>query len=104
MVPNCKCHACTDHTKNYICHLLNNTEMLGFVLLTIHNCHVYQDFFNVLNSNGFKENPEVYVKTLKDLYSVKTDKLDESGKGNNKEVVVNDDNGQDGDLGDSKNV
>jgi len=47
LVEDCECHSCTNHTKNYICHLLDNREMTGNVLLTIHNCFVYKEFFKV---------------------------------------------------------
>jgi tRNA-guanine family transglycosylase len=44
------------YSKAYICHLLNNQEMTGNVLLTIHNCFVYQEFFRVLNRREFRAN------------------------------------------------
>lgn len=47
LASNCKCYSCGNHTKNYICHLLNNHEMLGNVLLSIHNCFVYKEIFEV---------------------------------------------------------
>lgn len=45
-----------DYSKAYICHLLNNDEMTGNVLLTIHNCFIYQEFFRVINKREFRKN------------------------------------------------
>ena len=45
-----------DYSKAYICHLLNNNEMTGNVLLTLHNCFVYQQFFKALNHAKFRKN------------------------------------------------
>lgn len=45
LVPDCKCHTCTTHHKAYIQHLLVAKEMLGWVLLQIHNHHVLDVFF-----------------------------------------------------------
>lgn len=44
------------YSKAYICHLLNNDEMTGNVLLTLHNCYIYQQFFSVLNGAYFRKN------------------------------------------------
>nr|CAG4710599.1 unnamed protein product [Naegleria fowleri] len=43
--PKCKCFTCRNHTKAYIHHLLNTHEMLGEILLTMHNLHRYLSFF-----------------------------------------------------------
>ena len=45
-----------NYSKAYICHLLNNGEMTGNVLLTLHNCFVYQEVFRVLNRPEFRKN------------------------------------------------
>lgn len=42
---NCKCFTCTNHHRAYIHHLLNAKEMLGWVLLQLHNHHVMDGFF-----------------------------------------------------------
>ncbi|XP_050538429.1 queuine tRNA-ribosyltransferase accessory subunit 2 [Daktulosphaira vitifoliae] len=42
----CICLACKKHTRSYIHHLLQSKEMLGSLLLTIHNLHYYYQFFN----------------------------------------------------------
>ncbi|GAB0133383.1 hypothetical protein EsDP_00001794 [Epichloe bromicola] len=41
----CECYACTHHHRAYLKHLLNAKEMLGWILLQIHNHHVIDEFF-----------------------------------------------------------
>ena len=45
LVSGCKCYTCTSHHRAYIQHLLAAKEMLGWVLLQIHNHHVIDQFF-----------------------------------------------------------
>ncbi|PNF39844.1 Queuine tRNA-ribosyltransferase accessory subunit 2 [Cryptotermes secundus] len=42
---SCSCLTCKKHTRAYIHHLLQTRELLGPVLLTIHNLHYYMEFF-----------------------------------------------------------
>jgi queuine tRNA-ribosyltransferase len=45
IMPQCTCYACTSHHRAYIQHLFAAREMLGWVLLQIHNHHVMSVFF-----------------------------------------------------------
>lgn len=45
LVQGCTCYACRKHTRGYVNHLLATRELLGTVLLTIHNLHHYSEFF-----------------------------------------------------------
>lgn len=45
LVAGCECYTCRKHTRAYIHHLLAVREMLGKVLLMIHNLHHYTVFF-----------------------------------------------------------
>lgn len=47
----CDCLTCRKHTKSYIHHLLTTKELLGPVLLTIHNLHHYVKFFQKIREN-----------------------------------------------------
>lgn len=47
----CTCYACTDHHRAYLQHLLAAKEMLGWVLLQIHNHHVIDQFFAAIRSS-----------------------------------------------------
>jgi queuine tRNA-ribosyltransferase len=40
---DCSCSTCTQYSRAYIRHLVNTKEMLGAVLLTIHNLHYLLD-------------------------------------------------------------
>jgi queuine tRNA-ribosyltransferase len=41
--PECTCPTCTQYTRAYLRHLVNTKEMLGAILLTIHNLHFLLD-------------------------------------------------------------
>ena len=43
---DCQCHACTNHTRAYIHHLLIAKEMLGDILIYCHNQHQTVQLFN----------------------------------------------------------
>lgn len=45
LVVGCGCHACRNHTRQYVHHLLLAHEMLAEVLLQLHNLHHLLDFF-----------------------------------------------------------
>ncbi|XP_060834523.1 queuine tRNA-ribosyltransferase accessory subunit 2 [Rhopalosiphum padi] len=42
---SCTCLTCKKHTRSYIHHLLVSNELLGSILLTIHNLHYFNQFF-----------------------------------------------------------
>lgn len=45
VLQNCACLTCKQHTRAYIHHLLKSQELLGRVLIMIHNLHHYLEFF-----------------------------------------------------------
>lgn len=45
LLPDCQCYACTNHHRAFVQHLLNAKEMLGWVLLQLHNHHIIDKFF-----------------------------------------------------------
>lgn len=47
----CECYACTNHHRAYLQHLLAAKEMLGWVLLQIHNHHVIELVFEGIRSS-----------------------------------------------------
>ncbi|CRK93937.1 CLUMA_CG007464, isoform A [Clunio marinus] len=59
----CSCLACRKHTRAYTNHLLTTHELLGPMLLTIHNLHHYREFFatirNAIASDKLKELTEL---------------------------------------------
>ncbi|XP_075230202.1 queuine tRNA-ribosyltransferase accessory subunit 2 isoform X2 [Lycorma delicatula] len=51
ILEGCTCAACRNHTRAYIHHLYNTRELLGPVLLMIHNLHHYLEFFKFIRSS-----------------------------------------------------
>ncbi|KAF2220680.1 tRNA-guanine(15) transglycosylase-like protein, partial [Elsinoe ampelina] len=47
----CHCYSCTHHHRAYLKHLLNAKEMLGWVLLQIHNHDIMDRFFHGVRSS-----------------------------------------------------
>ncbi len=48
---NCECYTCTRHHRAYVHHLLIASEMLGWVLLQVHNLHVMDLFFAAIRNS-----------------------------------------------------
>ncbi len=48
---NCTCYACTKHHRAYLQHLLAAKEMLGWVLVQVHNHHVLCNFFDSVRAS-----------------------------------------------------
>ncbi|EDW18674.1 queuine tRNA-ribosyltransferase accessory subunit 2 [Drosophila mojavensis] len=51
MLEGCKCLACQKHTRAYVHHLYKTNELLGPILLMIHNLHHYMGFFDVIRQS-----------------------------------------------------
>ena len=51
ITPSCKCYTCTSHHIAFIQHLLSAKEMLGWVLIQIHNHHVLSEFFTAVRQS-----------------------------------------------------
>ncbi|KAF7382191.1 hypothetical protein HZH66_013623 [Vespula vulgaris] len=47
----CQCLTCKNHTRAYLHHLHVTKELLGMVLLMIHNTHHYLEFFNAIRQS-----------------------------------------------------
>ncbi len=43
---NCECYTCINHHRAYVQHLLSAKEMLGWILLQVHNHYTMDDFFS----------------------------------------------------------
>lgn len=50
ILEGCQCHACKNHTRAYIHHLLLANEMLADILIYCHNQHQVVQFFNKMRS------------------------------------------------------
>lgn len=59
---DCSCYACRNHHRAYLQHLLGAKEMLGWVLLQLHNHHIIDEFFAGVRrsiANGSFDNERV---------------------------------------------
>nr|CAG4640977.1 EOG090X08JG [Eulimnadia texana] len=63
LLEHCSCYACRKFSRSYIHHLLVTGELLGPILLQMHNLHHYLDFFR----NIRKALKEDQLTTLKDI-------------------------------------
>ncbi len=48
---SCTCYACTSHHRAFVQHLLSAKEMLGWVLLQVHNHHILSQFFTSIRES-----------------------------------------------------
>ncbi|KAK2585741.1 hypothetical protein KPH14_010352 [Odynerus spinipes] len=65
----CECLACKHHTRAYLHHLHVTKELLGMVLLTIHNTHHYLEFFNAIRKNIKSATFDQFREKLKSKFS-----------------------------------
>lgn len=67
LLTNCQCYTCTNHHRAFVHHLLNAKEMLGWVLLQVHNHHIVDEFFvgarKSINNRSFDGDRVIFEKT-----------------------------------------
>ncbi len=72
----CDCYTCTNHHRAYLQHLLSAKEMLGWVLLQIHNHRVMDYFFagirNCISDGSFDEQMKAFGQTYEPELPEKT--------------------------------
>lgn len=78
---DCDCLACKNHTKAYVNHLLITRELLGPMLLTIHNLHYYKKFFEAIREC-------IKNDKLNDLLTLVKEQYEENGHDLNYEPIV----------------
>lgn len=64
LVAGCSCYSCRKYSRAYIHHLVQVKEMLGKVLLQIHNIHHYQMFFNSLRQAVMEDRVEAFQERV----------------------------------------
>ncbi|PRP73535.1 hypothetical protein PROFUN_02544 [Planoprotostelium fungivorum] len=66
ILKGCTCYGCQNHTRAYVCHLLATHEMLANVLLSVHNCWHYLEFFREMRESigrgGFNRFKETFLE------------------------------------------
>ncbi|CAO1324722.1 unnamed protein product [Diamesa hyperborea] len=75
MLEGCECLACKNHTKAYVNHLLNTHELLGPMLLTIHNLHHYQLFFEAIRHSINEDKLPALIDLITSQYNSTEAKL-----------------------------
>ncbi|CAD6500376.1 BgTH12-07553 [Blumeria graminis f. sp. triticale] len=74
----CDCYTCSHHHRAYVQHLLCAKEMLGWVLLQVHNHHILCEFFRSvrksISSGCFPEDCEKFGELYSDFMPEKTRK------------------------------
>lgn len=70
--PECDCYTCRNYTKAYLRHLINTGEMLGGMLLSLHNVtylnKLMRDVRNAILQDSFSEFAEEFYKKTGDTY------------------------------------
>ncbi|XP_016933227.3 queuine tRNA-ribosyltransferase accessory subunit 2 [Drosophila suzukii] len=51
LLSNCSCLTCQKHTRAYLHHLYKTNELLGPILLMVHNLHHYMAFFEAIRQS-----------------------------------------------------
>ena len=64
----CECYACTAHHRAFLQHLLMAKEMLGWVLLQIHNHHIMNRFFAGVRQSLSNESFEQDIMAFEKVY------------------------------------
>jgi queuine tRNA-ribosyltransferase len=64
----CECYACRKHHRAYIQHLLSAKEMLGWVLLQIHNLAIMDEFFSSIRSSIARGTFDADMSTFERIY------------------------------------
>lgn len=68
LLPDCACYACKSASRAYVHHLLKHNEMTGTVLLVIHNCWIYKELLEFINSDAFKGSKTHAIWTFFELF------------------------------------
>ena len=64
----CTCPACRNHTRAYLHHLVRSREILGAMLLTVHNVTFYQDIVSGLRAAILAAAAEVWAASFVQRY------------------------------------
>ncbi|XP_075160426.1 queuine tRNA-ribosyltransferase accessory subunit 2 [Haematobia irritans] len=65
LLKDCTCVTCQKHTRAYIHHLYKTSELLGPILLMIHNLHHFMEFFKRIHGCISNDSLESLIKLLR---------------------------------------
>ena len=63
----CGCYTCKNHSKAYLRHLVQSNEILGSMLLSLHNIQYYQDLMMAIRKNIEEKNFEYFEKHFNNI-------------------------------------
>lgn len=72
----CGCVACQNHSRGYIAHLFRASEMLGPILLTVHNLHYYQRLMREARTAILEQRYATYVRGKKSGWAREGDEIE----------------------------
>ncbi|MDE1169976.1 MAG: tRNA guanosine(34) transglycosylase Tgt [Verrucomicrobium sp.] len=67
----CACYACTHFTRAYIRHLLRGQEILGLMLVSLHNSHFYLELLREARAAILDGTFEAFRRSFRETYRVK---------------------------------
>jgi len=69
ILKGCGCYSCTHHSRAYLHHLFMTKEMLGAVLLSVHNNTHYSMFFQAIRGHIAKGLLDEYQQHIQALFN-----------------------------------
>ena len=75
LVENCTCYACLHFSRAYIRHLVKSNELLGPILLSIHNLHSLIDLTSTIRANILQGSFHDFRKEFLSMHEEKEDTL-----------------------------
>ena len=67
--PGCTCYACRNFSRAYVRHLMRSGEILGAVLLTIHNVHLLLTMMREMRQAIFEDRFAAYTEAFLSAWS-----------------------------------
>ncbi|XP_052789942.1 queuine tRNA-ribosyltransferase accessory subunit 2-like [Mya arenaria] len=71
LLSGCTCFSCTNYTRAYMNHLFNTSELLGSILLMLHNFHQYFGFFSTIREALAEDRFQDLVKCVLSQIEIK---------------------------------
>ncbi|XP_059614486.1 queuine tRNA-ribosyltransferase accessory subunit 2 [Phlebotomus argentipes] len=66
VLQGCNCLTCKDHTRAYLRHLIDCKELMGTILLNIHNFHHYRGFFHSIHHHIAKDTLQSLIALIEE--------------------------------------
>jgi queuine tRNA-ribosyltransferase len=83
----CQCYCCRNFTRAYNRHLFLVNEMLGPILLSIHNIAFFQDFMREIRLAICENRLNSLIEQVKSVWEGQEIVADQNNKGNNNKTT-----------------